>query len=264
MTAMAATNYTFGDNDQASTRLRRLAELYEPETRELLQHSGARSPHLAVDLGCGPGWTTRLLHKVLDADRTVGLDASERYIAEARSNNRDARVKFEVHNVVHAPFPVVAPNVMLCRFLLTHLRALGEVLTLWASVAAPSGLLIVHETESLETDHPSLRRYYELVAALQEHYGQTLRVGAVLEGCFANTGWRLTESRRHVVERPAKSLAELHLANLRTWRHDQFACQSFDPSEIDLIERSLEKIVGGVENAGFVVNAARQIIAQRI
>jgi hypothetical protein len=102
------------------------------------------------------------------------------------------------------------------------------------------------------------------VARLQEHYGQTLRVGAVLEGCFANTGWRLTESRRHVVERPAKSLAELHLANLRTWRHDQFACQSFDPSEIDLIERSLEKIVGGVENAGFVVNAARQIIAQRI
>jgi trans-aconitate 2-methyltransferase len=261
---MAATNYTFGDNDQASARLRRLAELYEPETRELLQQCGARSPQLAVDLGCGPGWSTRLLRDVLDAERTVGLDASERYVAEARGNNGDARVEFEVHDVVRVPFPVVAPNVMLCRFLLTHLRAPGEVLTNWASVAAQGGLLIVHETEALETEHPFLRRYYELVARLQERYGQTLRVGAVLEGCFADTGWRLMESRRRVVERPARSLAELHLANLRTWRHDEFACQSFDPGEIDLIEGSLEKIVHGVEDAGVVVNAARQIIARRV
>jgi trans-aconitate 2-methyltransferase len=264
MIAMAATNYTFGDTERASARLRRLAELYEPETRELLQDCGVRSPHLAVDLGCGPGWSTRLLREVLDAERTVGLDASERYVAEARSNNGDARVEFEVHDVVQVPFPVVAPNVMLCRFLLTHLRTPGEVLTKWASVAAPSGLLIVHETESLETEHPRLRRYYELVARLQEHYGQTLRVGAVLEDCFANTGWRLMDSRRRVVERPARSPAELHLANLRTWRNDPFACRSFDPGEIDLIERSLERIVSGVENAGVVVNAARQIIAQRI
>ena len=261
---MAATNYTFGDNDQASTRLRRLAELYEPETRELLQHWGGRSPYLAVDLGCGPGWSTRLLREVLDAERTVGLDASERYVGEARNNNSDGRVEFEVHDVVHVPFPVVSPNVMLCRFLLTHLREPGEVLTRWAGVAAPGGLLIVHETESLETDHPTLRRYYELVARLQEHYGQTLRVGAVLEACFANTGWRLIESRRRIVERPARSLAELHLANLRTWRHDEFACRSFDPTEVDSIEGSLERIVSGVENAGFVANATRQIIAQRI
>src|SRR6202034_1986244 len=115
----------------------------------------------------------------------------------------------------------------------------GEVLTTWANIAAPSGLLIVYETESLETDHPSLRRYYELVARLQDHYGQTLRVGGVLEALFENTEWRLIESWRHIGERPAKSLAELHLPNLRTWRHDEFASRSFDPREIDLIEGSL-------------------------
>jgi trans-aconitate 2-methyltransferase len=261
---MAAKNYTFGDNDQASERLRRLAELYEPETRELLERSGAHSPHLAVDLGCGPGWSTRLLREVLDAERTVGLDASERYVAEARSNNSDARLECQVHDIVSAPFPVAAPNVMLCRFLLTHLRAPGEVLTTWANIAASSGLLIVYETESLETDHPRLRQYYELVARLQEHYGQTLRVGGVLEAFFKNTGWSLIESRRHIVERSAKSLAELHLANLRTWRRDEFASRSFEPREIDSIEGSLERIVSGTEDAGLVTNAARQIIAQRV
>jgi SAM-dependent methyltransferase len=193
----------------------------------------------------------------------VGLDASKRYVAEATNNHRDARLEFEVHDVVRVPFPVMTPDVMLCRFLLTHLREPGEVLARWASVAAPSGLLIIHETESLETDHPHLRRYYELVARLQEHYGQILGVGAVLEGFLLDTGWRVMESRRRVVERPARSLAELHLANLRTWRNDEFACASFDRSEVDLTEESLERIVGGVENAGVVVNAARQIIAQR-
>jgi trans-aconitate 2-methyltransferase len=124
VTAMTANNCTFGDNGQASARLRRLAELYEPETREWLQRCGAQSPHLAVDLGCGPGWSTRLLQQVVGADRTVGLDASERCIAEARNNNNgDAGVEFAVHDITHAPFPVAAPNVLSCRFLLTHLRA---------------------------------------------------------------------------------------------------------------------------------------------
>jgi hypothetical protein len=75
--AEAATNkYTFGDNRRASARLRRLAELYEPESRDLLRRSGIRAPRLAVDLGCGPGWSTRLLEAALKPDRTVGLDAS--------------------------------------------------------------------------------------------------------------------------------------------------------------------------------------------
>ena len=259
---MAKDNYTFGDNPQASARLLRLAELYEPETRELLQESGVRTARLAVDLGCGPGWSTRLLQEVLNPDRTVGLDASERYIAEARRLH-DSDLQFEVHDVVTAPFPVPRPNVMFCRFLLTHLRSINRVLTTWVSTAAPKALLIIHETESLETDHPSLRRYYDLVSKLQQHYGQMLQVGAVLEACFENTGWLLIESKRRILEKPAKVMAELHLANLRTWRHDEYALRSFDPEEIDSLEASLDRVASGLEGGGVVINAARQIIAQR-
>ena len=263
MANVTTNNYTFGDNSPASARLRHLAELYEPETRELLRRSDVRRPRLAVDLGCGPGWSTRLLRDVLNPDRTVGLDASERYIAEARENN-GSKLEFEVHDIARAPFPVSAPEVMFCRFVLTHLRPLGEVLTTWASIAAPGGLLIVHETESLEADHPSLRRYYELVARLQQHYGQCLQVGTILEACFGTTGWCLVESTQRTLEKPASEMAEIHLANLRTWRQDEYASRSFDPTEIDSLEVSLARIVSGQENAGVIINVARQIIAKRL
>jgi len=52
---------TFGANREASRRLRRLAEVYEPETRELLNAEQpvchGRSFELALDLGSGPGWS---------------------------------------------------------------------------------------------------------------------------------------------------------------------------------------------------------------
>jgi trans-aconitate 2-methyltransferase len=227
----------------------------------LLRRTGITAPRLAVDLGCGPGWSTRLLQDALQPDRTVGLDASPVFVDEARAR-QGADLVFEVHDIVRVPFPVDAPDVMFCRFLLTHLRSLREVLAAWARVAAPGGLLVVHETESLEADHPALQLYYRLVEQLQRHHGQELYVGAVLETRFAGSGWRLLENQRRLLEKPARDMAELHLANVRTWRSDVYAQQAFDSHEIAALETSLERMASGLEDGGIVVNAARQIIAQ--
>ncbi len=259
---MAKDNYTFGDNEQASDRLRRLAELYEPETRALLESAGLHGPRLAVDLGCGPGWTTRLVNDVLHPERTVGLDSSERFIEEARRTH-SPDLEFVVHDVVRAPFPVPEPDVLFCRFLLTHLRALPEVLRAWSGLAAPQATLLVHETETLETENPALRGYYELVAQMQRHYGQALLVGALLEDRFQQTGWQITASERRVIGKPAHRMAELHLTNLRTWRQDPFASGAFDARELDSLERSLERIAQTTGNGEVVVTAARQIVARR-
>jgi len=263
---MEQNRYTFGDNAEASARLRRLAELYEPETRELLLRDAARKPHLAIDLGCGPGWTTRLLHDALHPTRTIGLDASPHFIDEARRNqgtkSNAPALEFHVHDVTQTPFPAAAPNALLCRFLLTHLREPGDALARWAKASAPGCILFIHETESMDADNPALRCYYELVAQLQRHYGQTLEIGALLEDCVAKNGWRVLESRRLELRKPASAMAQIHLANLRTWRNDDYARQAFDAREIDSLEASLSEIAAS-PNAGTVINAARQIIARR-
>jgi SAM-dependent methyltransferase len=259
---MGAKNYTFGDAGEASVRLRRLAELYEPESRELLTRGGCRSPRVAVDLGCGPGWTTRLVYGVLQPRRTVGIDASAKFIDEARANH-GKELEFYVGDVTEGRFPVAAPDVLFCRFLLTHLSQVSDTLAAWAQAADPDATLFIHETESLETENPAMDRYYELVGRMQEHYGQALYMGGLLTAFVERSGWRVVESRRVMLEKPAQKMAELHLSNLRTWKSNTFAKEAFDGREIDALEKSLERIVSGEDDAGVVVNAARQIIARR-
>jgi len=252
--------YTFGDNDRAAARLKRLAELYEPVTRELLMRGGLPRCSVAVDLGCGVGWTTRLLRDALAPSRTVGLDASERFVAEARRRH-GPKLEFVAHDVTRAPFPV-QPDLLLCRFLLTHLRDIDGVLAVWSAAASPGARLLVHETESLRSEHPALCRYYELVARLQGNYGQALDIGATLDGPFARSPWNVLESRAVVFEVPAAQMTALHLANLRTWREDEHARRTFDRTELDGLDATLERIVAGVEPAGVVTNVIRQIVAE--
>lgn len=253
--------YTFGDGDLAAARLRRLAELYEPVTRELLLRSGRERCALAADLGCGPGWSTRLLQGVLRPARTVGLDASERYVAEAR-RLQGPGLEFVAHDVARAPLPV-RPDLLLCRFLLTHLHDTEGALTAWAGAAAPSARLLVHETESLGSDHPAMARYYALVTQLQQGYGQRFDVGAGLDGALERSPWRVVDSRAVLLPLPAARMAELHVANLRTWRDDDYARRAFDRSELDALEVTLERIASGELAAGCVRNVVRQVVAER-
>ncbi|HXQ57593.1 MAG TPA: osmotically inducible protein OsmC, partial [Actinomycetes bacterium] len=77
--------YAFGDSALAARRLGLLAQVFEPTSRSFLTDAAAHPvgppPELAVDLGCGPGHTTRLLVSVLGPRRTLGLDQSAFFVA---------------------------------------------------------------------------------------------------------------------------------------------------------------------------------------
>jgi len=258
-------DYTFGDTDEASRRLRCLAEIYEPETRDLLLAARSlRHDHsfqLAFDLGCGPGWSTHLLAATLNPKRTVGLDASERYVAEARSNH--PQLEFMHHDALQTPFLIDAPDLLFCRFLLTHLRSPRSALQLWAHIAETRALLILHETEALHSSNPTLNRYYEMVNEMQSHYGQDLNVGVSLTEAFAGTEWTLIQSKSVTLEKSSRDMALLHLPNLRTWSKNEFAVQTFDRDEVSELDRELDLIASGSKDAGIVYNTARQVIAER-
>lgn len=256
------TRYTFGDTDLARERLRLLAKAYDPATEELLESFGPRGVFQAVDLGCGPGHTTRLLHRVLAPAWTTGLDSSPRYVAEARADAPPG-VLFEVHDITCAPFPVPPADALLCRYLLTHLRSPEGALDAWARAARPGAVLLVQETETLGSDTPALSRYYELLGELQRRCGQSMDVGRRVDAGIRRTAWRVRLSRVRLLSPDARTMARLHVMNLRTWRHDPAAAEAFDAAELSRLEEELAAISEGRVAAPPVRQGLREIVAVR-
>lgn len=186
---MAGPRYTYGDTAMAAERLALVARTFEPASRAFLERHAHAPARLALDLGCGPGHTTRLLHEVVGAARTVGLDASDAFLEQAR-RSAPPGVTFMRHDASRLPFPVApAPDVVYARLLLAHLPDPAGVLARWATATAPGGLLLVDDLEAIETDEPAFRTYRDQVAVpLVGSEGGHLLVGPVLHAAADPTG----------------------------------------------------------------------------
>jgi trans-aconitate 2-methyltransferase len=123
--SLSRSEYLFGDSDIAAQRLKMLAGVYQESTRVFLQNA-AGSAHfpLALDLGCGPGFTTRLVAATVLCDRVIGFDASAGFIEMARRDANE-RLSFLQHDVTAVPFPCERANLIFARFLLTHLSIIA-------------------------------------------------------------------------------------------------------------------------------------------
>src|SRR5262245_10740178 len=111
-------SYLFKDTDLAAQRLQVLAEVYAPSSRAFLQDAVNTVPQLALDLGCGPGYTTHLLAETTSSLRTIGLDSSEHFLTLARRNANE-HIAFLRHDATQVPFPTGPSDLIFCRMLLT-------------------------------------------------------------------------------------------------------------------------------------------------
>jgi SAM-dependent methyltransferase len=248
---------TFGDGATAADRLALLAAVFEPSSARLLRLLGYLQPRQAIDLGCGPGWSTRLVHAVLAPARTLGLERSPEQVTRGRALAPPG-VEYQVHEVTEVPFPGPRPDFLYSRFLLTHLRDPEQVVAAWGRAAAARAVLVLEETADMTSDHPAFARYYQLVDQLQAAYGQRLRVGAGLTGPFP--GWTTELSLLSPLSLPASRMARLHALNLATWRQDPHARAAFDGDELDRLAARLGAIASGVEAVPPVRVVMRQLV----
>lgn len=238
-----ADTYTFGDTPDAARRLALLADVYQPATTALLTRWSPPDVEHAIDLGCGPGHSTVLLHRLTRAGRTTGVERSPTYVAAARACAPQA-VEYVCADVT-GDFPVLRADVVLARFLLTHLRDPSAAIGRWASLVAPGGRLLLQETARLETSDPVIARYYELVGELQAHHGQALNIGARLVELAQACDLTIEHTATRQLRPPIPAMATLHALNLRTWRSDPYAREAFDVDELDLLEDALADIALG-------------------
>ena len=236
--------YAFGDSEPAARRLGLLADVFEPPSRTFLTRFATAPVDLAVDLGCGPGHSTRLVASVVGARRTLGLDQSASFVALAEADAPPG-VAYAVHDVTVVPFPCPPAGVVYGRFLLTHLHDPPGALTAWATQLAPGGLLLADEVERIHTAQPALRRYLDVAGALLASRGHRLEVGAALHRLPDPPGL----IRRHdQVARwapPAVRAAELFAQNLAVWRDDAVRTGVATDPDLDHLATALAEVTDG-------------------
>jgi SAM-dependent methyltransferase len=264
--------YAFGDGPAAARRLDLLAELFEPASRPFLERAAGPAgpsggpPGLAVDLGCGPGHTTRLVAEVLRPDRTLGLDQSAFFVALAAGGGPAGPgvpvVGFAVHDVTRVPFPCPPADLLYGRLLLSHLPDPPAVLAAWATQLAPGGLLLADEVERIDTDLAALGGYLEVAAALLATRGHTLEVGRLLARLPHPPGLVRRDDRIGRLSPPASRAAAMFAMNLAVWGGEAVRAGVATGDRLDRLAADLGAVADG-EVTGSIRWELRQLVLER-
>jgi ubiquinone/menaquinone biosynthesis C-methylase UbiE len=229
--------YQFGDTTVAKERLELLATVFRPSTVSFLRRVITSPPRAAVDLGAGLGFSTELLRQTTKAVRTVGLDSSPQFVAVARS--RFGTSEFIQHDVTQLPLPVATPDVIYCRFLLTHIRGPKEVVAGWIGEVEPGGLILLEELEFIEARSEMFAAYERFVEGLLASQGQTLFVGPTVGACCPS-GAELVHTTVTHVPVARKNAASLALMNLSQLCKTEWATRAYGVDGLDQLRRGLE------------------------
>ncbi len=254
--------YSFGHTDQAAERLRLVSELFEPEMVAFLRRAGPRRPRLALDLGCGPGHTTRLVDRVLEPEQTVGIDTSTHFLELARPG-APSGVSFVEHDVTTAPFPTGPADLVFCHLLLTHLPDPAAGLRLWVTQIRPGGLILADEVEGIDTSDLVLRLYLDVLETLIEYSGGRLYAGRELRRFEPGPELELSSSEVATLEVSITDAARMFRMNLGVWRSDPFIRANNSDESLDALAAGLDGLAGG-ERPGAVVWRMRQAAFRRI
>jgi trans-aconitate 2-methyltransferase len=254
------TVYTYGEGDSEAARLALVADLFDESSRAFLSRAIGFRPRLALDLGCGPGHSTRLVHQVLRPGRVVGVDRSASLLSKARTRARDG-TSFVVRDVTRMPLPHGGEaDLIYARLLLSHLPNPERAVKEWLAQLAPGGLLLLDEVERIETGQPVFREYLRILARMMAYHGQELYVGPRLEATTEGPERRIS---RIAPASPATAhAARIFSINLATWRENRFVRANHPAAELDRLAAGLSGLTASRE-VGEIRWRMRQIAVER-
>ncbi len=248
--------YTFGDGLEAALRLKSMADWFNPLAEKLVRQFKPAAVRSAVDLGCGPGFTTDMLSRAADAAETTGLDNSEAFLALAR--DRFTHCRFVKHDVTRTPFPATA-DVIYARFVLSHLPEPVSCVHAWRTQLNPAGVLVLEETEAVDTDVPCFRKYLDASAALVASSGARLSVGHELAAGDYGAAPLLNDCA--VMSVPDTLAAARVLPNTKTvWRESEVIGSRFRPEEIDAVSSELARLTDSAGRESRITWRIRRIV----
>lgn len=162
--------------DLSSPKAARASLFAEPSMAFLSSLRPSVAPKDCVDVGCGPGVSTRLVRSRFPrASLVLGVDRCKNCIRDAGA--RVPGATFVVASVDADALPVTNADVIFGRTILSHLAHPMEAVSSWVSRLRRGGVLALEEVEKVTTADPLFSKYLEIVGS-RTHGGATLMAAA--------------------------------------------------------------------------------------
>jgi len=168
-------NQTGGTFEQAAEHIKDVAAFFNPLAIPFIRQYQIGTIMNAIDLGCGPGYTTLMLAQATGCMQTYGFDNSEQFLKIARQNYPS--LSFVKHDMTAFPFPFQS-DLIYARFCLSPLAEAPTLINLWSNQLEYDGVLIIEEIEEVLASSSTFKKYLAINSDLIASKGTELHVGS--------------------------------------------------------------------------------------
>jgi len=202
-------SYHFDGFDDKSAELEVLERQSSaaPELDRLIwKNAGLKDGMRVLDVGCGPGYTSFQIAKLVKNGSVTGIDISSELISEARKIRKKLRtgnISFVRGNAHSLRFPDSSFDFVHARFLFQHLSSPGAVLRGISRILKPGGRICIIDIDDrclkLHPEPPALQPLLKRSAAIQKKTGGDRHVGGKLGGMLYDAGFLQVATSIHLL-----------------------------------------------------------------
>lgn len=194
------------DKNKELARLERKADFFLDLEKEKWTQAGLKSNMKALDLGCGAGFTSCEIAKIIYPGTVIGVDFSAAMLEKAmevKKNKGISNVNFEEGNAYQLNFPDRYFDFIYARFLFQHLTNPIIAINNIYRVLKPGGIFCVFDVDddwfTLYPKPDSLIELAQKVASIQQKQGGDAYVGRKLWSYFNKSGFIKIKTQVEVI-----------------------------------------------------------------
>ena len=200
MSTKEQNEYILGTEQAELHRLGLQHQVWSAEAQRGWKAAGFTAGQTILDLGCGPGFSTKeLAYIVGQSGKVIGIDKSENYIKFLSDTKQLHGVNIEA---IHSDFDdmQLTPNSLdgiYCRWALAWISNPQEVLTKAYNALKPGGKMVIHEyfdwsTHQTEPSLPALSKAISMCLKSFKEQPGDIDVGRQIPSILSDMGMKLT------------------------------------------------------------------------